>query len=274
MPQIIIVEDDPMISEIYQKKFGEAGFNVLSASSGEEAVALTKKEKADAILMDLIMPKMDGFEAIKKIREGEFGKDIKIFVFSNLSQKEDRDKAAKLGADDFIVKSDFTPTELVKEVQRFLHQVKHEKKNELRDMAKNGNGKKGENLKIENPKKILLIEDEDIFVDMFGKKLRQDGFEVVIAQNGSVGLKEAQSGEYDLIITDMVLPNMNGDEIVAKLKLDDKTKSTPIIVLSASGMDEAVRRVEGMGINAFYVKTQLVPSELSDKIGEVLNLSN
>ena len=98
MVKIIIVEDDPMISEVYQKKFTEAGFEVSTADSGEQTLNLAKKEKPDAILLDLVMSKMDGFEVIKRIRSGDFDGNIKIIVSSNLGQKEDQEKAMKLGA--------------------------------------------------------------------------------------------------------------------------------------------------------------------------------
>jgi len=72
MAKVVIVEDDPMISEIYQKKFADSGFDVSAVTSGEQVLTLAKQEKVDAILLDLIMPKMDGFEVIRRIRQGAF----------------------------------------------------------------------------------------------------------------------------------------------------------------------------------------------------------
>lgn len=119
--KIIIVEDDPMITEIYQKKFSSSGFEVITAGDGDKALALAEREKVDVILLDLIMPEMDGFEVIKKLRGGVCPSETKIIVFSNLSQKEDRDRAMKLGADGFIIKSNYSPSELVKEVGEILN---------------------------------------------------------------------------------------------------------------------------------------------------------
>lgn len=268
MYKMIIVEDDPMILEIYQKKFQESGFDVLPADSGEKALELAKKNKVDLVLLDLIMPKMDGFDVIKSLRQGRFDAGMKIIVSSNLSQKEERDKAIQLGADGFIVKSEFTPTGLVKEVERHMSQLKEEERNEIR---RNGNG--GKFQKSDGPaKKILMIEDEVVFEEIFGDKLRQDGFEVDFSENGQEGFKKALSGEYDLFVIDMVLPGLSGDEIVEKIKLEEKIKNTPIIIFSASVDDEIKRKVESLGVNAFFVKTQLVPSELAKKVRELLNI--
>lgn len=258
-----------MILEIYQKKFQESGFEVFPADSGEKALDTVKKNKVDVILLDLIMPKMDGFEVIKNLRDGRFDSEVRILISSNLSQKEDREKAIKLGADGFIVKSDFTPTGLVKEVERHMSQLKEEKRNEIR---LNGNGE----VSKENDgifKKILMIEDEKVFEEIFGDKLRQDGFQVDFSENGQEGLKKALGNKYDLFVIDMVLPGLTGDEIVEKIKQNEETKNTPIIIFSASVDNDMKGKVEKMGVDAFFIKTQLVPSELSRKAREILHIS-
>jgi len=267
MAKIIIVEDDPMISEIYQKKFADSGYEVLMADSGEKAVSLNKTEKIDIMLLDLIMPKMDGFEVLQNVRGGEYNPEMKIFVFSNLSQKEDQDKAMKLGVDGFIIKADYTPSDLVKEISRRMNQNAESKKNEA---LQNGDEKLSQKKEANSQKKILFIEDEEIFLEMFGQKLRQDGYTVETANNGAWGLKEALSKDFDLFIIDMMMPAMMGDEIIEKLKLEEKTKNIPIIVLSASVEERVEQKVKEMGANEFFVKTKIIPSELSKKVGELL----
>ncbi|MCX6763228.1 MAG: response regulator, partial [Candidatus Moranbacteria bacterium] len=80
MTKIIIVEDDPMIAEIYQRKFGEAGFEVETATSGKQVLDMAKEKKADIILLDLLMPQMNGFEVLEKLRSGEYDPNIKIII--------------------------------------------------------------------------------------------------------------------------------------------------------------------------------------------------
>ncbi len=121
-----------------------------------------------------------------------------------------------------------------------------------------------------NNKKILMIEDEDVFIDMFGGKLSQDGYDMTFAKNGAWGLREAIEKKFDLIMIDMVMPAMGGEEIINKLKIEESTKNIPILVLSASVDEETRKKIEGMGIVAFFVKTHIVPSELSQKIKEIL----
>ncbi len=121
MPTILIVEDEPMISDIYQKKFQNQGFDVLTAVSGEQALETIKKQKkVDVVLLDLLIPKMDGFEVIRSLRSGRYDPNIKIIVSSNLSQKENRDRALALGANIFMVKAHFTPSQIVEEVNKII----------------------------------------------------------------------------------------------------------------------------------------------------------
>ena len=267
MTKIIIVEDDSMMSEIYQKKFVESGFEVLTAKTGEQVLALAKNNPVDLILLDLIMPKMDGFEVVERLRKGnEYDKNIKIIISSNLSQREDQEKAMKLGADGFIAKSEHTPSELVAEVSRIMKTYKQQEKNQKRF---DENGKLKEITKKENCKKILLIEDEEIFIEMFGEKLMMDGFDVVSAKNGAWGIKEAMNGKFDLYVIDMIMPNMGGKEIVQKLKMEEKTKNVPIILMSASVEDREAREAKKLGVECFFVKTQITPSDLSEKAREL-----
>ena len=268
MAKIIIVEDDPMISEIYQKKFSASGFEVIVVDNAEKALEAAKTEKVDIVMTDLIMPKMDGFQLVERLRAGEYDPNIRIIVTSNLSQKEDQDKAIALGANGFLAKADFAPSDLVKEVQRLLGQYEHQQKNETKmSAAAEADPKESDAGK----KKILMIEDEEIFIDMFGEKLKQDGFLVDDARNGAWRIKEAMKNDYDLIVLDMVMPAMTGDEMLEKLKMEDKTKNIPVIVLSASVDEVMAKKVLGMGAQEFFIKTQITPSQLSEKVEELLS---
>ncbi len=113
-------------------------------------------------------------------------------------------------------------------------------------------------------KKILLIEDEAIFAEMFGKALRDVGYAVVSERDGQSGLDRARSGAFDLIITDHLLPSLSGKEIIEALKNETGSKSVPIFLLTAS-LDEAeVKTLEASGaVERSFMKTQITPSELA-----------
>lgn len=270
MPSVILVEDDPMIGEIYQRKFSSAGFDIAIATSGKECLDKMREKKYDLALLDVVLPEMNGFEILKEIKtSGKYDLGTKVFIFSNLSSKEDYDKAIEMGADGYIPKTQFNPSELIDEIRRMINEFKEQEKNEMRRSGIYVGGNENE-----KKKRILFIEDEKAFVEIFCRKLRDEGYEVKSAENGAWGLKDALNKDFDLIITDMMMPAMTGPEIISKLKAEEKTKNIPIIVISASSTDEAIRSVRDFGIADFLIKTRIVPSDLSRRVDELLRSTN
>ena len=118
--KILIVDDDDFLLDMYAMKFREAGFLVDIAKNGEEALGRAKEVQPDIMLLDVVMPKMDGFEVLRLIKEQNIVPNALIFILSNLGQKEDIERGLKLGAKDYIVKAQFTPSEVVAKVKSFL----------------------------------------------------------------------------------------------------------------------------------------------------------
>jgi DNA-binding response OmpR family regulator len=266
MPKILIVEDDPMISEIYQRKFEAFDFEVEVAATGKEAIKKAREGSFNLILLDMILPEMSGLDVLKEFKKsGKYSPEMKVIIFSNLSEKESQDKAFENGADAYILKSQFGPTELVNEVGRLLNIFNEQKKNGER--LGNSEPQKDEGA---GKKHILLIEDEDVFAEMFGKKLEDEGFFVEYAKNGSLGLKEAMDKDFDLIITDIIMPAITGKEIIERLKLEENKKNIPIIALSASLEEGEAEEIKNLGVVDYFQKTRIVPSDLAKRVREIL----
>lgn len=119
--KILVVEDDKYLTGAYTTKLAKLGFDVRSAADGEEAIAALVDFFPDLIILDLVMPKKDGFETLKEIRSQEKWKHIPVIVATNLSLHEDIDRAMKLGADDVVLKSDMTVDDFVRKVKMILH---------------------------------------------------------------------------------------------------------------------------------------------------------
>lgn len=118
--KIMIVEDDSFVMDIYQTKLSQEGFEVISASNGIEAIKKLETELPDLILLDIVMPYMGGMEALKKLKEDEKTKTIPVVLLTNLSQKEDIDLGLGLGANDYLIKSHFTPSEVLEKIRVYL----------------------------------------------------------------------------------------------------------------------------------------------------------
>src|ERR1700733_7491000 len=108
MAKIFIVEDDKFLASAYRLKLTKVGFEVQIVSDGQELLDLLKTAIPDLIILDIIMPVKDGFVTLQELRANTSWKNIPVIVASNLGQKEDVDKAIRLGANDFIVKSDLS----------------------------------------------------------------------------------------------------------------------------------------------------------------------
>lgn len=122
---ILLVEDDTFISGMYHTKLKSIGFNVTLAEDGETAWnKLQEGDLPDLVLLDIVLPKKDGFEILEGIRADQRMKDLAVILLTNLGQKPDVERGIKLGADDYIIKAHFTPTEVVDKITKLLESKK------------------------------------------------------------------------------------------------------------------------------------------------------
>ena len=117
---IILVEDDEFLAELYATKLKLENYEVILATDGEKGLKMIKEKKPDLILLDIILPKMDGFEILKAIKNEKELKDIPVILLTNLSQKDEVKKGLDLGANDYLIKAHFMPSEVVKKIKQTI----------------------------------------------------------------------------------------------------------------------------------------------------------
>jgi len=120
MQNILLVEDDPFLIDIYSHKFKKEGLGVEVIQDGEKVLESLNKKMPDILLLDIVLPGIEGWEVLRKIREESKFKNLKIIILSNLGQKEEVEKGLKLGADKYLIKAHYTPSEVVDEVKKVL----------------------------------------------------------------------------------------------------------------------------------------------------------
>lgn len=118
--KVLLMEDEVMLSTMYQTKFKREGLDVVTAPDGEEGLAKAKAQIFDIVLVDIIMPKLDGFAVLKALRATAEYKTTPIVMLSNLGQEEDIKKGQALGATDYMVKASFTPTQVLEKIRSIL----------------------------------------------------------------------------------------------------------------------------------------------------------
>ena len=125
MPKrILLIEDDKFLRELIIQKLGKEGYEVVEAAEGETGLAKMKEEKPNLVLLDLILPGIDGFEVLSRIKKDPSLVQIPVIILSNLGQRDDMEKGIALGARDYLIKAHFTPGEIVEKIRATLQPQK------------------------------------------------------------------------------------------------------------------------------------------------------
>ncbi len=251
--KILMIEDEPTLSEMYKLYLNKVGCEVLFASDGQAGLEIAKQKKPDLILLDILMPHMDGWEVIKNLKCTPETNQIPVIVFSNLGQLEEIEKGLNLGADDYIVKTELTPKELAERVVDILGYL----------------DKTGEK---DSKKRILIIENERDNANLYKTKLEKEDFEVEIAKNGNWGLRLAKIGNFNLIFMNIFAPGLVGEEAVKDLKQDPRTKNTPLIIFSRadSMAEQEIKKIIDLGAADYFIATKVSPNEIIGEIKELI----
>jgi DNA-binding response OmpR family regulator len=250
--KILIVEDEPFLSEMYQTKFVGLGYTVVTAENGQEGIDKMRSEKPTLVLLDVIMPEMDGYEVLRRVRKDEDLKDQLIVVFSNLGQDEEITKGIQMGADDYLIKSNLTPSQLAEKIEAVI---------------KRGHipGTKPQDIRV-----LLITEDRDV-AEQYSARFKQEAFLPRVVEHGVYGLKVAQSEPYDVIVVDTSMVNNDFDGAISILKQTPKLKDIPIIALTEDGSEQKKRELLVAGAEHVYLKPRLTINQLVNHIRELVN---
>ncbi len=120
MKKILLIEDDPLLIDIYTTKLQQSGFEVQTVEEGEKAVTAIQQERPDIVLLDIVLPHVDGWEILQQVQASEELKRIPIVILSNLGQKEEIEKGLRLGAVRYLIKAHYTPSQVVEEVVKLI----------------------------------------------------------------------------------------------------------------------------------------------------------
>lgn len=119
--KILLVEDDRMIVDLYRLRFEEEGYEVYSTDKGSEAIAWAQENQPDVVLLDIILPEVDGFSILESLKSGLKTRTIPVIMLTNLAQEADRHRGEDLGADGYYVKSQHTPAEIFEAVKNYVN---------------------------------------------------------------------------------------------------------------------------------------------------------
>ncbi len=239
-PKILIFDNDPFLLDLIVTRFNDAGFNVKGSVDYMNVVEIVDREKPDVVYCSMIMPGIDGFQAIEMLKKNEKTKDFPIFVVTNLDQKSDIEKARELGIAKYLIKAHYTPTEMIKIFKEFL-----EKKAQ----------------KTRKPK-ILIFEQDPFLQDLYSNRFPKAGFEFkgFITYDDVVEIVAKERP--DILYCELIMAPIDGFEAIGLLKKDERTKNIPIIIMTNLDLKEDIEMGFKLGAVKYLILAHHTPTEV------------
>lgn len=256
-PTIMVVDDEPLNVKLLSAKLGASGYRTLKAYSGLEALNIIEKTIPDLVLLDIMMPEMDGYAVIKKLKNRRETKNIPIVLITALEGEEEKAKGLAAGADEFLNKPVNT-AELETRVLSLLRMKKYQEQLNAREQAeKDLIGKPKHNASIEkhiNAPTVLLVEDDKKDAQLISNHLKKMPIHLQIVRTGSEALKKLQYEKIDLLLLDLILPDIDGISICRKVKNNEKTMSVQVVIVTT--LDDLKVKIRGIeeGADDFLLK--------------------
>jgi signal transduction histidine kinase/CheY-like chemotaxis protein len=240
-PLVLVVDDEEATRELITRGLQKEGFRVLAASSGEEALRLAREKRPDAISLDVLMPGMDGWTVLRSLKADHLTAGIPVVMVSML---DDRDIGHALGASDYLTKP-FDREKLVTALRRFRH----------------GSA----------PRPVLVVEDDPATRDVVRRALERDGWLVSEAENGRAALESLARAVPDLVVLDLMMPEMDGFEFVAELRRTEAGRRIPVVVVTAKEITAEDRERLNGQVGRIFHKGSFSREELTAELRRALD---
>jgi signal transduction histidine kinase/DNA-binding response OmpR family regulator len=240
-PLILVVEDDTNSNVLLTNTLTGAGYRTISAYTGTQAVAIAQKMQPFAITLDIMLPGLDGWDVMKCLKSDPLTRNIPVIVISMIDEKE---CAHSYGITDYFTK----PVD--KDILLST----------LNDLT---NG-----LNIESPK-VLVVDDEPDVIELIASMIEPAGYGISRAYNGQEGIDKAINEHPDLLILDLMMPVVNGFDVIKKLKNTDDTKNIPIIICTAKDLTKAELQMLTQNVISIMQKGMFNTDQFLDEINRV-----
>jgi signal transduction histidine kinase/CheY-like chemotaxis protein len=233
--RVLIIDDDPVVHDLLRRALAREGFRVESAVDGPAGIERARAERPDVILLDVLMPGVDGWSVLSSLKDDPSLSDIPVVMVTMI---DDRRLGFSLGATDYLTK----PVEPVR-----LLSV-------LRRLCPTEDG-------------TVLVVDDDVAVrDRLARVIRGGGWRVVSAENGVAGLAELDRLQPDLILLDLVMPELDGFGFLAAIRDREELRDVPVLVLTAKDLTAEDRRRLNGGVRQVMAKSRTGSGELVEQV--------
>jgi len=269
--KILIVDDDPTSLKILESMLPAGKYTVVKANNGEEALESAFDQLPDLILLDIMMPGIDGYEVTRKIKKDKRTKDIPIIIITSLDESESKVKGMEEGAEELLNKPVHS-TELLARVSSMLRLKEYRDQLTIRTLSGKSFGvmpKNQEEVQIKEDElpQILVVDDTEVDIKIIENALEGEPFRLSKVNSGKEVFSFVNQEKTDLILLDILLPDVDGFEICRRLKNDYKDIQV-VIVTCLDDLESKIKGVE-LGADDFLVKP-IVGRELKARIKTLL----
>ncbi len=227
---ILLVDDSMMIHSHTTPILAEAGYEVVSAYDGAQGLKMARERTPDLVISDVEMPKMDGYELCRLLKDDALTAHVPVLIASTLGASSDLEKGFDAGADDYLVKPVLAVDLLTRTKQLLAESMPASREH------------------------ILVVDDSPAQRHYVADCLARQGFRISTAENGAIALKIALTENPALIVSDYEMPEMTGFELVHSLKANPSTRNTPVIMLTARDSKRDMAQMRAAGASAYLVK--------------------
>jgi DNA-binding response OmpR family regulator/anti-sigma regulatory factor (Ser/Thr protein kinase) len=243
-PLVLVIEDDPKAVDLLRIYLSEAGYAVETAKDGEEGLDKAKRLSPNAVILDVLLPKVDGWDFLSQMKADATTKDIPVIIVSIVDQKG---KGFALGAAEYLVKP-IKKESLLRALDTFRLDAK----------ARTA------------PIKILAIDDDPKAIELIAAALEPEGFQVLKTYGGEEGLALAKTEQPDIIILDLLMPEVNGFEVLDRLERSPATNKPPVVLFTVKHLTVDEKQQLRGRIARLAQKDEYSPQRLVGMVKEIL----
>jgi CheY-like chemotaxis protein len=237
---LLIVDDNAMNRDMLARRLEREGYNITTASGGKEALDLVARKKFDLVLLDILMPDIDGYKVLERLKADESTREIPVVMLTAVHEMDSVVRCFEMGVEDYLTKPFNIP--FVK--SRIASCLRSSK-------IKEDGDRPGPEVEQQ---RLLIVDDNAMNRDMLARRLEREGYHITTAAGGLQALKLLERETFDLVLLDILMPDMDGYEVLEKLKSNDITRDLPVIMLTAVNEVESVKHCIDLGAEDYLIK--------------------
>jgi len=257
--KILVVDDDSVTRKVISYALNKNGYSVVEANGPSAAFEILRSGEISLVFCDIMMDEMDGYEFCVKVRLIEEFKALPFIFITSRNSPEDRSKAFSIGADDFITKP-FNIEELLMKTKSILRRI---------EIYATYSLKKKFDDTVDSPARILIVDDDILISTLFSKTLESEGFICEMANDASEGINKANVFKPDLILSDFMMPDIDGFEFRRMLMKEPLLKDIPFVFLTSNDSDSIILEGFDLDIKDYILKTTK-PKIVAARIGNLI----